>query len=717
MVYYAHTKDGKDEEYYQRLKDHLLNTAELSSKFASSFNAEKLAYIIGMFHDIGKYSNEFQKKLKGENIKVDHSTAGAQLALKNYGDFIGKIIAYCVAGHHSGINDYGTNVKKNTLASRLKKEIFDYSSFENEIDIVKFNDKLNIKIDNTNSFFSIAFFIRMLYSCLVDADFIDTEKYMNDGKVDRSIGDSLDNLYDKLSAHLETLKNLNGDINIKRNDILKQCIEKANNTNGLFSLTVPTGGGKTKSSLAFALKHALKNKMNRIIYVIPYTSIIEQNASVFKEILGKDNVLEHHSNFIFDTKEDNEDAINNKLKLAAENWDIPVVVTTNVQFYESLFSNKPSKCRKIHNISNSVIIIDEAQMIPHEYLKPCIVSLYELTKNYNCTVVLCTATQPTFNDVIKGIEIKEIIDNPQKLFMDFKRVNVIKKGEVSDDYLSKELLANKQVLCIVNTRKHAKKLYEKIKEDNTYHLSSLMCPIHRSNVLKEIKENLINGNECRVVSTQLIEAGVDIDFPTVYREVSGIDSIAQAAGRCNREGKIEKGEVFVFSSTEDYSRISGWLNRTKVAGEITLRNFEDALSLDAINFYFKHIYDMEKIKKFDYKDIMKYFEERGRELKFEFDSASDNFKIIEDNTYSIVIPFDKTALKIIESVKFSQHPNSLLRKLQQYTVSVYESEYKALLDIGVIEDIDGLFYLLKDKKRYDDKEGLIFAEGSEALFI
>lgn len=490
----------------------------------------------------------------------------------------------------------------------------------------------------------------------------------------------------------------------------------ADNNNGIYSLTVPTGGGKTKSSLAFAIKHALKNKMNRIIYVIPYTSIIEQNAAVFKEILGKDNVLEHHSNFIFDENEDNEDDINNKLKLSAENWDIPVIVTTNVQFYESLFSNKPSKCRKIHNISNSVIIVDEAQMIPHEYLKPCLVSLYELTKNYNCTVVLCTATQPSFNDVIKDIEIKEIIENPQELFNDFKRVNVIKRGDVSDDELSKELLNHKQVLCIVNTRKHAKKLYEKIKEDNAYHLSSLMCPIHRSNVLKEIK-NRLNDSECRVISTQLIEAGVDIDFPVVYREISGIDSIAQSAGRCNREGKRKTGEVFVFSSTEDYSKVSGWLNRTKVAGEMTLRKYEDVLSIDAINFYFKQLYDMEKSKKFDYKDIMKYFQERGGELKFEFQSASENFKIIEDNTYSIVILFDENAERIIESVKFSQHPNSLLRKLQQYTVSIYESEYKALFDIGAIEDVGGLFYLLKDKNRYDEKEGLIIAEGSEALCI
>ncbi|SKA78233.1 CRISPR-associated helicase, Cas3 family [Caloramator quimbayensis] len=717
MIYYAHSKEEKGEECYQRLEEHLSNTADLASKFASSFNSQKLAYIIGKYHDIGKYSSEFQKKLRGENIKVDHSTAGAQLAYNLYGEIIGKIIAYCIAGHHAGLIDYGTSVKNNTLESRLKKSIYDYSSYKKEIEILKFDEKLSLKIDNINSFFSIAFFTKMLYSCLVDADFIDTEKFMSDGKVDRNIGDSLGILYTKLFAHLETLKNSKGYINIKRNEILKQCIEKADNNNGIYSLTVPTGGGKTKSSLAFALKHALKNNMNRIIYVIPYTSIIEQNAAVFKEILGKDNVLEHHSNFIFDEKDDCEDDINYKLKLSAENWDIPVVVTTNVQFYESLFSNKPSKCRKIHNISNSVIIIDEAQMIPHEYLKPCIVSLYELTKNYNCTVVLCTATQPTFNDVVKGIEIKEIIDSPQKLFNDFKRVNVIKKREVSDDSLSQELLNHKQVLCIVNTRKHAKKLYEKMKWDNTYHLSSLMCPIHRSNVLKEIKEKLLNGSECRVVSTQLIEAGVDIDFPTVYREISGIDSIAQSAGRCNREGKIEKGEVFVFSSTEDYSRISGWLNRTKVAGEMTLRKYEDILSIDAINFYFKQLYDMEKIKKFDYKDIMKCFEERVGELKFEFATASDNFKIIDDNTYSVVIPFDENALKIIESVKFSKHPKLLLRKLQQYTVSIYESEYKALLDIGAIEDVGGLFYLLKDKKRYDDKEGLIIAEGSEALCI
>lgn len=719
MVYYGHSKDGQPEQNYQTLKEHLINTANLSRSFAEPFGSGELAWIEGIMHDIGKYSAEFQRKLKGERLFVDHSTAGAQLAVEHYGDAVGRLLSYCIAGHHAGLPDYGTLNKGGSLSFRLKADIPYYKNYRTDIDLPEFKSKLPIKIINKDfTCFSISFYIRMLYSCLVDADYLDTESFMENGNVNRNIGEDMGKLYKKLMEHLKGFDNKEGWLNKKRHEILERCLTMADSPRGIYSLTVPTGGGKTLSSLSFALKHSIINNMNRIIYVIPYTSIIEQNAEVFRKILGKENVLEHHSSYNY--REDaNDDAdLFTRLKYAEENWDIPVVVTTNVQFYESLFSNKSSKCRKLHNIANSVIILDEAQMTPTQYLRPCLMALSELVANYCCTVMLCTATQPALNEVMDNLDIKEIIKCPGQLFEDLKRVNIMRKGSMDDAALSSELMSHNRVLCIVNTRKHARELYKKIAAfDGAYHLSTLMCPMHRRKILAEIKQRLSDKEICRVVSTQLIEAGVDIDFPVVYRSSAGLDSIAQSAGRCNREGSPEMGSVYVFTSTEKYSRALGWLSRTISAGESAMRRYDDLLCPDAISFYFRQLYDMERGSRFDNRKVLECFNERGSELKFEFAEASARFKLIDDNTYPIVIPYDKDAERLINDVRYSYGSISTMRKIQQYTVSVYENEYNKLLGVGALEDVNGVFMVLRDKaSRYDEKHGLIIPEGGEALF-
>ena len=301
--------------------------------------------------------------------------------------------------------------------------------------------------------------------------------------------------------------------------------------------------------MAFALKHLSLNNLKRIFYVIPYTSIIEQNAKIFRDIFGEKNVLEHHSNFD-PVREDNYDFQTKKdrFKVVWENWDIPITVTTNVQFFESLFGNKRSRCRKLHNLSRSVIILDEAQMLPTEYLKPSLQALSELVGNYGSTVVLCTATQPKIGDFIdKSLSVTEIMNSPQQLYEQFKRVQISHLGQLSDEDLVDHLSEHNQVLCIVNTRKHAQIIYDELsKSCKVYHLSAKMCPVHRRKVLDEIRENLSRGADCRVVSTQLIDAGVDVDFPVSMRAMTGIDSIAQAAGRCNREGKRSWFCLFIF---------------------------------------------------------------------------------------------------------------------------------------------------------------------------
>ncbi|MEW6202981.1 MAG: CRISPR-associated helicase Cas3', partial [bacterium] len=566
--YFAHSLENRPPEEWQRLDEHLRNVANLAKQFAESFGGGDWGYAAGLWHDIGKYSQEFQNMLiksADNNTSVetkighpDHSTAGAQEANKLIPNGYGKLLSYAIAGHHSGLLDGKSN--EACLNDRLKKHIPDYSACP--WGILKFHSKIKsfpfvlTKGNNERVAFQLQFYIRMLFSCLVDADFLDTEAFMNkDKSLLRSNYPELSEMKNKLMEALDKLSSEAPDtlVNKYRKKILQQCISAADNSPGLFSLTVPTGGGKTLSSLAFAARHAIKYGMKRIIYVIPYTSIIEQNADVFREIFGNDAVLEHHTNV--EIKEDDY-----KSQLAIENWDSPLIVTTNVQFFESLFHNRTSRCRKIHNIANSVVILDEAQMLPVPFLKPCMGVLRELTTSYKTTIILCTATQPALskNEEFKsGLEnVREIISNPVDLYNQFKRVQISclskNQGKTTDAELAKMILEHKQVLCVVNTRRHARELYEKMEDkEGLYHLSALMCPVHRSEIIQEIKLALKNNEKCRVVSTQLIEAGVDIDFPVVFRSFAGIDSIAQSAGRCNREGKLQAGKVYIFYPEQD----------------------------------------------------------------------------------------------------------------------------------------------------------------------
>jgi len=547
-MYYAHSTFNKSQQDWHLLNSHLHEVAKQAADFAEEFNARSMGFTSGLYHDIGKYSKEFQAKLRGENLQtVDHSTAGA-LALQDVcKPHIAKLLAYTVAGHHTGLQNYG-NVETG-LASRLfSKSLPDYSAYKTDINTdIEENHAVNLHFDNSHSGFSASFYTRMLYSCLVDADYLDTEKFYSEKKaLLRNYTTSISDLYDKLCVHMqEKLKKVdNSSLNTLRSSVYFDCLKAADLPNKMFSLTVPTGGGKTLSSMAFALAHAKKNNMRRVIYVIPYTSIIEQTADVFRSIFGYNNVLEHHSNYDFSRNMLNDAAISS-VQLASENWDLPIVVTTNIQFFESLFANKPSKCRKLHNLANSVIILDEVQMLPTGYIKPSTAALSELVRNYGCSVVLCTATQPSLNKfTTHGLDIKEIVGNPAGLYTSLKRVKVTYSGEVTVDDLLQRLNKEESYLCIVNTRSLASVLYRKIGSiSGNYHLSARMCPAHRREKLNEIKRRLLAGLPCKIISTQLIEAGVDIDLPVVFRELSGIDSICQAAGRCNREGKQTIGNV------------------------------------------------------------------------------------------------------------------------------------------------------------------------------
>lgn len=713
-MFYAHTTKNPDKSDWQLLKNHLTNVADISQQFANDFNAGELAYTSGLLHDLGKYSHEFQKRLEGKKIHVDHSTAGAIEATRIFQNELkpaGLFSAYQIAGHHGGLLNYGS--PEDGLCERLRRnDLPDYSAYSNEITL-KLPGELNFKRrSNRNTIgLSYSFFTRMLYSCLVDADSLDTEAFVSPEKSHvRGQYDSFETLRKNFEKFMQE-KNSGADdslINRERKKIFSQCISASSLPQGFFTLTVPTGGGKTLASMGFALEHLKAHNLNRIFYVIPYTSIIEQNAKVFRDIFGSWNILEHHSNFDPATVEtDDLDLGMESLRLAAENWDMPVVVTTNVQFFESLFSNKRSRCRKLHNLAKSVIILDEAQMLPTGYLLPCLAALSELVRNYGATVVICTATQPKLGDLLdESLRPWEIIHSPDKLYDVFRRVRVADLGPLSDSELSNRLKGHRQALCIVNTRNHARKLFDALKETgNCYHLSARMCPVHRRKKIAEIKNQLKEGKDCRVISTQLIEAGVDIDFPVVYRTMTGIDSIAQAAGRCNREGKSPEGEVFVFKSTESYGiPATPWQRRVAACGEGTTKKFSDFMSLPSIEEYFKELYFYENL---DQKEILRILEKRAKKYAFPFKDIADSFRLIEDTTRDLIIPYDSDAESCINDLRNEVFQWDTVRRIQGYSVTIYPNEFQELSRRHVVDLIGDRFYVLNDKRWYDDEAGIL----------
>ncbi len=704
--FYAHSLEGQPKEAWQLLEEHLRNVAALAQGFAEVFAAGEWGYLAGLWHDLGKYAAEFQRYLEGDGSRVDHATAGAQHAVSVLGGY-GRLLAYGLAGHHAGLPN-GRDNNDSCLEERLAKRVPDYAAYADEVLHPPAKGELHFPFEpeEHRNGFQFSFFTRMLYSCLVDADFLDTESFIDPTKAALRKGyPALASLLPKLETHLATLqqKAKPSEVNRHRAVILRQSLAAAEEAQGLYSLTVPTGGGKTLSSLAFALRHALRHGLDRVIYVIPYTSIIEQNAMVLRNIFGDGAVLEHHSNY--------EPPVDDRRsKLAAENWDAPIVVTTNVQFFESLFRTRSSRCRRIHNIANSVVILDEAQMLPVELLRPCLEVLRELAA-YRTTVVLCTATQPALREedgFAQGLRnVREIIDNPQELLEALARVRTVNLGRATDAELVGRLGGQEQVLCVVNTRRHARSLFEMLADkggEGVHHLSGLMCPAHRSEVLTRIRQALKEGRPCRVVSTQLIEAGVDIDFPVVYRSVAGIDSIAQAAGRCNREGGLpQPGRVFVFEPEEGVS--AGPARQAAQSAEPVLRRHEDPLSLAAVREYFQSHY-WRRAQDLDKHGILRDFEEGARRGDYPFREVDAKFKLIETVMEPVIIPWNSEAEELIDALCHAEHPGSYSRRLQRYTVQIPRFALAELRADGDVERLRDQFNILINRSCYSEKIGL-----------
>lgn len=712
-MFLAHISEDNLRE--QSILDHLKGTANLAGGFASAFGAGDWGYGCGLLHDIGKYSNSFQKRLHGGKI-TDHATAGAkELYQKN--NYVG---AYCISGHHSGLLDGGSAADTGgeaTLKGRMQKELDDYQEFRNEVTIPAFKTPPLKPLGRGG--FSLSFFIRMLFSCLVDADYLDTEAFMTDGCTGRGKFDSIETLFERLYLHVESwLKNEEfSTVNGRRTEILKACLEKGKEEQGIFRLTVPTGGGKTVSSLAFALQHARKHQLDRVIYVIPYTSIIEQNAQVFKEILGDGNVLEDHCNVVYEDP----DKLN-KIQLAAENWDCPVVVTTNVQFFESLFSNKSTKCRKLHNMADSVIIFDEAQMLPVNYLKPCIQAISELVYNYHSTVVLCTATQPSLQSFFPTqMNAAEICPRVQEQYDFFRRTVFRNVGEIAEAELTEQLKEHTQVLCILNSRKGVQRIFGMLQEEEgTYHLSTFMYPRHRKKLLTIIRDRLDKGLPCRLIATSLVEAGVDFDFPSVFRELAGVDSMIQAAGRCNREGRRQKETcvttIFTLDKAEENHIPQSLKLPVSVSGQVA-EKYDDIASLEAIADYFNRLYHF-RGEGLDAGNIVEQMEEGRRSMLFPFATVAKQFRLIENDTITILIDREPEAQLLAERIRRGEYSRQLIRDTGQYCVNVYEQDFDKLNGAGRLEAIAPGFYVLRNKEQYSEEMGLqIQVERGEAVIF
>lgn len=703
--FFAHSTPKQNRSDWQPLAEHLQAVARLAGEKAEVFSSAGLAELAGLLHDLGKYTDEFQRRISGDAIRVDHATRGAIVAVERFGA-LGQLLAYGIAGHHAGLANGREGVERTALRDRLKGVDLPVllGQWQAEISLPEPGRLLPppIKPRPERNFFQLAFLGRMLFSCLVDADYLDTEAFYDRIEGRRSSRErdqpSLAELREVLNQHLAAFRG-NTAVNRLRGEILAGVRGNANAQPGLFSLTVPTGGGKTLASLAFALDHALAHGLRRVIYVIPFTSIVEQNAAVFRRALGafgERAVLEHHSAFADDRNKSLE--ARKKLSLAMENWDAPIVVTTAVQFFESLFADRPAKCRKLHNIAGSVVILDEAQTLPLKLLRPCVATIDELALNYNCSLVLCTATQPALRapDFVGGLQgVRELAPEPERLFRELERVRIHSLGQQDDADLTAHMREREQVLCIVNNRRHARALYEAIADSQgARHLTTLMCAKHRSQVLAEVRQLLQDGKPCRLVATSLIEAGVDVDFPAVLRAEAGLDSIAQAAGRCNREGKrsLAESEVLVFSTANpDWAPPDELKQFAQAAREVMRQHPDDCLSMAAIERYFRLLYWQKGPEELDAANLLGLIE-KGRLDGLPYETLASKFRMIDSLQLPVIVPFDDEALAALRDLEFADGCAAIARRLQPYLVQLPRKGYQALLEAGAIQPVAGERY-------------------------
>ncbi|MBX3363144.1 MAG: CRISPR-associated helicase Cas3' [Phycisphaeraceae bacterium] len=701
--------------------------------FASEFGASALGRLAGLWHDLGKCAPVFQDYLheswagRGRRGSVEHSTAGALLACRCCEGGAGLALAFVIAGHHAGLADMSSD-DDSCLLRRLRRPCMERDSAIAHApkDLLEqpapdLPGWLMARIGSAPDSLCISIFIRMLFSCLIDADRLATEWFDDPAKAALRIQHtpSMQELRETLDAHLTNLSTGRAahpsPVDVHRQTLLAACRAKATLSPGLFSLTAPTGSGKTFSSMAFALRHAELHGLRRVIYALPFTSVTEQNAKAFREALracGDNVVLEHHSAYV-PQSDDGDDPREVRRRMAVENWDAPVVVTTNVQLLESLFEAKASDCRKLHRIARSVIVLDEAQNLPVHLLKPTLAALEELATSYGTSIVLCSATMPAISwrdEFPIGLkEVREIVPEPEAMSQAMRRTQVQLVGPLEDQEVANRMVAMNQVLTIVNTRRHAAALFALVRQQSHHalHLSALMCPAHRSDRVREIKRRLAADEPCHVVSTQVVEAGVDIDFETVFRAMAGLDSIVQAAGRCNREGRRAGGQVLVFQTEEPPP--PGIMDAIAWAEQV-LGPGVDALGLETIEAYFRLHYwgrkgEWDGKARGDGRSIGVTRLLQADQLKFR--AAADAYKIIDEHTVSVIVPYGDAGASLCE--KLLQDPfvhRETLRHGQQFTVSVRKFTFDKMEGAGMCILTSSGVAVLLDASAYDENLGL-----------
>ncbi len=752
MTLYAHTGTDGSLKDGQLLVDHLTNVADMAATFASPIGASAWARCAGRLHDAGKASDSFQRRLAGSTEKVGHAASGAKLAVELYGNAVGRMLALPILGHHGGMPNWSLPGERTPAVIRLNEPVEPFrDAYEGLLDLPSANDLVDVsarpnfltRVDVTcqdEQLFGAYLTEQMLYSSLVDADYLDTERAMSpDSSALRDRREcSMAELAERLDAELE--RRFAGkettEVNRIRGEVLRQCTASADSDPGLFTLEVPTGGGKTLSVMSFALHHAARNGQSRVIVAIPFTSIVEQTAAVLKSIFGEANVLEHHSNYDFSKSDrlddDGVDPDGIRERLLVQNWDAPIVVTTNVQLFESLFSNTPSRCRKNHNVMNAVVVLDEAQTLPDDLLKPTLAMMQSLSDYASTTFVLCTATQPELDEAwpFPSRPRPLVDDRDGELYAPLESRVAYDTAWVEGDGCSLEdivetMASVDQCLCVVSTRGAARTVYDRLKgklgiddgpDGGVFHLSARMIPEHRSRVIDEVRDRLRLGRPCRVVSTQLIEAGVDVDFPLVLREVAGIDSIIQAGGRCNREGRLEQGRVIVFSCPEIQGPPRGYLAAMRadglyVIGDARRRGY-DPFGSRGVKKFFETRYgegqlDREKI----YDDIIKH----GAHAEFSFESYAQKYRFIEDDGVSVIVPWGERGEELLDRIESGEISSGLRRALQRYAVSVPRWAVAKSYE-GCIRVMGPLYVLetrLGSSSLYSDEVGLVSADEGE----
>jgi len=756
---FAHSLDGHPENEWERLAHHLTRVAERTGRHAAKFDAEAVGYAAGLLHDLGKAKPGFQAYIRGQGPSEPHAAEGARFAVEHYAlrcpsPFkapFGRLLAFPIAGHHTGLsNGNVAGAGLLSLDDRLDgaKPVDSWFSIDALPDFKRSPRPL---VAAGRSPFGWAFFIRMLFSALVDADRLETERWYNVFKPDavpRGWSGELPDLSHALDCHLHETFGMPTDraVDVLRAEVLADCRAAADLGPGVFSLTVPTGGGKTLSSLAFALDHAVRHQLDRIIYVIPFTSIVEQTAEVFRNAL-KDNdaVLEHHSAFDDQAlaRDGGFDADFGVLKLrqAAENWDRPIVVTTAVQFFESLFANKTGRCRKLHNIARSVVVLDEAQTMPLKLLRPCLAALNELVRGYQTSVVLCTATQPALTrtaglkapEALEGV--REIIPEGRDLYARLKRVRAEIAGTpLSDAQLVAALTSVGQGLVIVNNRRHARELFKDVDDagiEGRRHLTTAMTAAHRQHGLAEIRSDLKAQKPVRLVSTSLIEAGVDVSFASVWRAWAGLDQIVQAAGRCNRNGELgpDGGRLVVFEpeAKEGRSPPRELVQNADTARRI-LRDHADILSPEAVAAYFRELLwakddgghfrqlDAVKVGEREIAGIVKALEDGKHKLNFPFADIAQAFRMIDETMVPVIIPASAHAVagapqELLDRIPHVTSTGGIARDLQRHIVQVPRRARQALVDAAAAhaiarERLGDQFVVLDNPDLYSDACGL-----------